>query len=42
MTREIDRREARQGETPGVTRYVLGTSLTLTVLTLGSAYVWFF
>jgi hypothetical protein len=42
MPQEVDRTEARQGETPGVTRYVLGASMALAILALFGLYAWFF
>lgn len=36
----IQAEDARAGETPHIVRYVLGISLTLTVIALG--FVWYF
>lgn len=41
MTQQLDRTEARQGETLGVMRYVLGASTALAIIALGSIYLWF-
>lgn len=41
MTQNLEQTEARQGETPGITRYVLVISTLLAVVVLGGLYVWF-
>jgi hypothetical protein len=41
MPQEVDRTQARQGETPGVTRYVLVASTALAIVALGGLYAWF-